>query len=54
MKLSYPIFAELIKESNRLIFKPKKDQCNSCVSHKTYNGSDEDYGKHRDERGKTE
>lgn len=47
MKLSYPIFAELLKESNYSIFKPRKDQCDMCMSHKAGNLSDEDYKKHR-------
>ncbi|XP_050322620.1 uncharacterized protein LOC126754569 [Bactrocera neohumeralis] len=52
LKLSYPIFTQLIKELNYYIFKPRKDQCNLCVSHKVNNVSDELYEKHREEIGK--
>lgn len=49
LKLSYPIFAEIMKQSNYSIYRPKKDQCNLCVSHKAKNVSDEDYEEHRKE-----
>lgn len=47
--LSYPVFAEIIKESNLSIFKPKNDECDICVSYKAKNISEADYEKHREE-----
>ena len=44
IKLSHPknCFAKLLKQSNYSIFKPWRDQCDMCVSHKAGNLSDQD------------
>lgn len=48
-KLSFPVFANMIKESNYSIFKPKNDECDICISYKVNNLSEECYKRHREE-----
>lgn len=48
-RLSYPVFANIMKKCNYSIFKPRKDECDICISYKAKNVSDENYNKHREE-----
>ncbi|KAJ4430834.1 hypothetical protein ANN_19425 [Periplaneta americana] len=41
------LFVKLIKEHNIALFKPKKDECDLCLSYKLHNVSDDDYNAHQ-------
>ncbi|KAJ4427836.1 hypothetical protein ANN_25615 [Periplaneta americana] len=41
------LFVQLIKEHNIALFKPKKDECDLCLSYKLHNVSDDDYNAHQ-------
>lgn len=48
-KLSIPVFTKMMKELNFSIFKPRKDQCDTCYSYKVGNLSEIDFKRHREE-----
>ncbi len=45
--LSHALVEEEVKKMNLSLFKPKKDQCDTCVSHEAGNITDEDWQCHR-------
>lgn len=49
-------FSNIISDKNVALFKPKKDQCDTCVQHKVGQLSDEDWGNHirNKEKARTE
>lgn len=50
--LSYFVFSEMFENLNLTIFRPKKDQCDTCISFKLKHISDEEYKAHQDSKEK--
>ncbi len=48
-KLSISVFVAMVKELNYSLFKPRKDQCDTCCAFKTGNITAEEFAKHRKE-----
>lgn len=48
-KLSISVFIAMVKELNYSLFKPRKDQCDTCCAYKTGNITDEEFVAHRSE-----
>jgi hypothetical protein len=46
--VSYTIFNRVFHEDQYSVFVPRKDQCDTCIGHKTGSVSNEEYEKHRE------
>ncbi|KAG4073204.1 hypothetical protein HA402_013469 [Bradysia odoriphaga] len=47
VQLSFPVFSGTLKNLNFSLFKPRKDQCDTCSAHKVGNVSIDEYDAHR-------
>lgn len=47
LQLSFPVFSGTLKNLNFCLFKPRKDQCDTCIAYKAGNITTEEFNFHR-------